>query len=474
MNYIISFPVSGENNILNMLNILCTKNNIKYSCCNFYNCCKNIICKKKCLFSSNHDFNLDIKINPNNKYLVIYCNDIILQLTNYYKYNIATNKKIYNDIDLINFFNNNINYYNNFINKWIKSNYTNVLVIDFFDFKFDINNSSKNIFNFFFKDNILINNENNLQNDITISNECILFLKQYYHNLKNILFSNKNIKNTISNLSNTYYYNYSKHIYFTQVLPYFTAIIIEPRQHKALSLVLNNALSNLDKNWIFYIYHGINNEDYIKNIINNELKDYTHKIKLINLNVENLSFEDYNKTLYNHSFYDNINTEMFLMFQTDSLISNKYSKLIYNFIEYDYVGAPWTNGMVGNGGLSFRKTNKMKEILNNKSYYYIKYNKEELMNEDIYFSNNENVFFKTDYIKETNDNIDKNNFINNNVFKPSLEESKFFSVEAIYNEMSFGIHKPWLYINNDELDSLKKLFPELELLIESQGLNSSD
>ena len=40
--------------------------------------------------------------------------------------------------------------------------------------------------------------------------------------------------------------------------------------------------------------------------------------------------------------------------------------------------------------------------------------------------------------------------------------------------MSFGIHKPWLYINNDELDSLKKLFPELELLIESQGLNSSD
>jgi len=70
--------------------------------------------------------------------------------------------------------------------------------------------------------------------------------------------------------------------------------------------------------------------------------------------------------------------------------------------------------------------------------------------------------------------IDKNNFINNNVFKPSLEEAKFFSVESIYNEISFGIHKPWLYVNNDELDSLKKLFPELELLIESQGLNSID
>ena len=28
MNYIISFPISGENNIINMLNILCNKNNI--------------------------------------------------------------------------------------------------------------------------------------------------------------------------------------------------------------------------------------------------------------------------------------------------------------------------------------------------------------------------------------------------------------------------------------------------------------
>jgi hypothetical protein len=468
MNYIISFPISGENNIINMLNILCTKNNIKYSCCNFYNCCKNIICKKKSLFSSNHDFNLDIKINPNNKYLVVYCNDILIQLENYYKYDVVCNKKKYNNKDLINFFNNNINYYNNFIKKWITTNYSNVLVIDFFDFKFDINNSSRNIFDFFFSDinNKLINYDyfNNLNNEIIISNECFLFSKTYYNDLKNNIYTNPNLKNLISNLYNNYYNNYSKHIYFTEVLPYFTAIIIEPREHKALSLVLNNFIKNLDKYWTFYIYHGINNEEFINNIIESEFKDYENKITLINLNVENLSFEDYNKTLYNIDFYDRITTEMFLIFQTDSLISNKYSKLIYNFIEYDYVGAPWLNGCIGNGGLSFRKTNKMKEILNNTSYYYIKDNNEELMNEDIFFSNNEEVFFNTEYIKETNDNIDKNNFINNNVYKPSLEEAKFFSVEAIYNNMSFGIHKPWLYLNNNELESIKNLFPELDLL----------
>jgi hypothetical protein len=472
MNYIISFPISGENNIINTLNLLCNKHNIKYSCCNFYNCCKNIICKKKSLFSSNHDFNLDIKINPNNKYLVVYCNDIIIQLENYYNYDITTNKKKYNNKDLINFFNNNINYYNNFVNKWIKTNYSNVLVIDFFDFKFDINNSSKNIFNFFFTD---YNKDyfNDLNNELTISNECILLSKTYYNDLKNNIYknTNTNLNNLISNLynnNNNYYNNYSKHIYFTEVLPYFTAIIIEPREHKALSLVLNNFIKNLGKNWTFYIYHGIKNEEFINNIIDNELIDYKNKITLINLNVENLSFEDYNKTLYNINFYDKINTEMFLIFQTDSLISNQYSKLIYNFIEYDYVGAPWTNGMVGNGGLSFRKTNKMKEILNNTSYYYIKDNNEEMMNEDIFFSNNEDIFFNTEYIKETNDNIDKNNFINNNVYKPSLEEAKFFSIETIYNEISFGIHKPWLYLNNNELESIKKIFPELDLLCELQ------
>jgi hypothetical protein len=320
----------------------------------------------------------------------------------------------------------------------------------------------------------MVNNDfyNNLNNGVKISDECFLFSKEYYNNLKNILYTNTNLKNLINNYYNSfnknYYNNYSKHIYFTKVLPYFTAIIIEPRQHKALSLVLNNFIKNLDKNWTFYIYHGINNEEFINNIIDNELIDYKNKIKLINLNVEDLSFEDYNKTLYNNSFYDNINTEMFLIFQTDTLISNKYSKLIYNFIEYDYVGAPWLNGFVGNGGLSFRKTNKMKEILNNTSYYYIKDNNEELMNEDIFFSNNEDVFFNTDYIKETNNDIDKNNFINNNVYKPSLEEASFFSVESIYNNMSFGIHKSWLYLNNDELESIKKLFPELELLCELQ------
>ena len=70
-----------------------------------------------------------------------------------------------------------------------------------------------------------------------------------------------------------------------------TAIIVEPREHKALSFVLNNFCKNLDDNWDIIIVHGTKNENYIKNIIENDLKTNGHNIELINLGVENLTIE---------------------------------------------------------------------------------------------------------------------------------------------------------------------------------------
>lgn len=111
----------------------------------------------------------------------------------------------------------------------------------------------------------------------------------------------------------------------------YTAIIIEPRKHKALEFVLNNFTSMLDERWSFIIFHGNNNEDYVKDIINTKLSDNIDRIKLINLNVDNLSINDYNSLLYNSSFYDNIKTELFLIFQSDTMICSNYKNNIYNF-----------------------------------------------------------------------------------------------------------------------------------------------
>ncbi len=223
----------------------------------------------------------------------------------------------------------------------------------------------------------------------------------------------------------------------------YTAVIVEPRNHRALKLVLNNFNKNLNENWKFLIYHGNLNKDFIKEIIINH--NMENRCKLISLNVDNLSINCYNKLFYTREFYENIDTDLFLVFQTDTLISNKYKDNIYKFLNYDYVGAPWkTINKVGNGGLSLRKKSKMLEML--KEGGYIK-NNGEVHYEDRFFTNT------------------CGNNININLNIPSVEQAKEFSVETIFSNNSFGLHKPWDYLSNTEINLLKNNFPELEELI---------
>ena len=127
---------------------------------------------------------------------------------------------------------------------------------------------------------------------------------------------------------------------------------------------------------------------------------------------------------------------MFLIFQTDSISFEINKHLINNFLHYDYVGAPWDhhplNGQtVGNGGLSLRKKSKMLEIMD----------KEGINNlpEDVYFSCTNKV----------------------PLFKPSTEEAKLFSVEELFNNTTFGCHKPW---HRSYQHQLYDLYPEVRYL----------
>jgi hypothetical protein len=47
----------------------------------------------------------------------------------------------------------------------------------------------------------------------------------------------------------------------------YTAVIVEPRKHKAIEFVLNNICECLSMNWNIVFFHGCNNEEYVKNII---------------------------------------------------------------------------------------------------------------------------------------------------------------------------------------------------------------
>jgi hypothetical protein len=218
----------------------------------------------------------------------------------------------------------------------------------------------------------------------------------------------------------------------------YSAIIIEPRMHYAFELVLTNILENLDDQWNIIIYHGNLNYLFIDKIINEKLSIFINRITKINLNINNLTIKDYNKILCSKEFYEKIPTEIFLIFQTDSLICPKYKDLIYNYFNYDYVGAPWkVNEKVGNGGLSLRKKSKMIELIDKSP---IK-NEDGKIQEDYFFSD-----------------LCEN--------KPSFELAKEFSIETTYNDKSFGVHKPWLYLTKDELEKIHEYFPELKLLEE--------
>jgi len=47
----------------------------------------------------------------------------------------------------------------------------------------------------------------------------------------------------------------------------YTAIIVEPREHKALAFVLKNFLENLNEDWNIIILHGMENKKYVKKIM---------------------------------------------------------------------------------------------------------------------------------------------------------------------------------------------------------------
>lgn len=217
----------------------------------------------------------------------------------------------------------------------------------------------------------------------------------------------------------------------------YTAVIIEPREHNALSFVLRNILENLDDTWNILIFHGTKNENFVKNIIKDKLFSYSARISIQNLGMDNLSFDHYNKILCNHDFISMIPTEVFLIFQTDSMINPRYKDLIHTFLHYDYVGAPWIDGTVGNGGFSLRRRSKMLECIQRGVDYTV--------NEDQFYSNSVH-----------------------NLNKPPPELAALFSVETIYSKVFFAVHKPWS-LKPLELKQLCENCPGLYILIELQS-----
>jgi hypothetical protein len=237
----------------------------------------------------------------------------------------------------------------------------------------------------------------------------------------------------------------------------YTAIIIEPRKHKALEFVLNNMLECLSNNWKIVCFHGNNNIEYSSFIVNKLNLVFNNRIQTVNLNVDDLNQKTYSKLLATKSIiYEHIDTEYFLVFQTDSMMFKRNINFMDFFIHgnYDYVGAPWlvTNyqptkdrSFIGNGGFSLRKTQTMLKIIENHPW-----NEESIdpivFNEDLYFSKN---------------------YINIHVLKPSYETAKQFCVDEVFTDFTMACHKPW---SHHHFDKFVKIYPECGILKDLQDI----
>jgi len=211
----------------------------------------------------------------------------------------------------------------------------------------------------------------------------------------------------------------------------YSAVIMETREHKHLEVVIKNFMyflneSNSDIKWKLEIFHGNENKEFVYNLVSGIDNVELHHIDY----PSTITIDDYSTTLTSSSFWNTITSDNILIFQTDTiLLRNGIDK----FLEYSYVGAPWIKPkeekFIGNGGLSFRKKQKMLEIINKHSSELI----DNMYNEDIFFCK---------YLKD------------NDV--PSLELCKEFAVEDIYCKNPLGLHQPKI-----EPKKLKKILNEL-------------
>ena len=226
-------------------------------------------------------------------------------------------------------------------------------------------------------------------------------------------------------------------------------VIVETRTTNTLLLVIKNFMYLLqNKNWGLIIFHGKNNEKFLKNNLGN-----IPNIIFINLNIQKLSVFDYSLLLLNIKFWETLKTyncKNALIFQIDTLLMNDN---VDDFINYDYIGAPWhTNHYnlkleVGNGGLSLRNVNSMIEILTTCPILSLETG--EFLPEDIYFSY---------WCKNKKYNI------------PTLENATLFSFETIFCDKSCGFHKP--YIEN--FDKKEDFFNILKNNIHVYFMNEKD
>ena len=225
-----------------------------------------------------------------------------------------------------------------------------------------------------------------------------------------------------------------------------TAYIVETREHPNLSVVVENACETLPSGWTLRICHGPENKSFCEKV---SLAVSTHKIELSQLEKNVTSTDHYNELMFSLTFWESFETENLLCFQTDSLFNSAKPELLKILCEYDYVGAPWSKRIQarweyiptigGNGGCCFSKRSARINALKNSTFTHFSGPPDnQKLPEDIWFSH---------AINDIGGKL------------PERKIAESLLVESVFSPQPFAVHKPWAYLQSEQIDVLEQDFP---------------
>ena len=176
-------------------------------------------------------------------------------------------------------------------------------------------------------------------------------------------------------------------------------VLIEFRNFPHIEFLLRNTINKLSSEWNHTVLCGTNNFQLVRKICNAICKKLPCRIKIINLNISNLTPSEYSELLLTKDFWNHFHGEKLLVYQEDTQLFHGNIDL---FLKYDYVGAPWPENQddnslgVGNGGFSLRSKSKMIECIENvkmedleigtSTKEYMKNTNSTFLPEDVFFS----------------------------------------------------------------------------------------
>jgi hypothetical protein len=196
------------------------------------------------------------------------------------------------------------------------------------------------------------------------------------------------------------------------------AVLIETRHEDALRYVLPGTLKYLPRGWGLTIFHSTRNEDFVRDICRTIGNVHFHRLPD---SLDLADFRNYNRLLTDPAFWNLIDAEHVLIFQWDSLLTGQG---IESFLGYDFIGAPWHNGRIGNGGFSLRNVKLMRDIC-------VRHTPGDFENEDEFFSRH--LYAEDHRI-------------------PDLDTARAFCSQ--YAEESLAYHRPWLSRSEAKLKAL--------------------